>query len=266
MNAVQSRSVTLALDERGLARVTIDSPATRNALSPAVLADLSATIAEANERGAHVIVLSGANGIFAAGADLRELASRSEWASYDALAQRTFDEVERSAAPIVAVIDGVAFGGAMELALACHLRVASRTARMGLPEVSLGIMPGAGGTQRLTAIVGRGRAMEMILTARLVNGEEALKMSLVSDTVDSAQLAACGDALAERLLANAPNAVRLAKDAVVLATPAAPGLAFERAAQALLFTQPERRTRVEQRIAQLDARRTQDSQQEVQRP
>jgi enoyl-CoA hydratase/carnithine racemase len=261
-----SRLVALDLDERGLARVTLDSPATRNALSPALLADLGARIAEANERGARAIVLSGAGGVFAAGADLRELASRSEWTSYAGLAQRTYDAIEGSPAPVVAVIEGVAFGGAMELALACHLRVAARTARMGLPEVSLGILPGAGGTQRLTAVVGRGRALELIVTARLIDGEEALRFGLVAAAVDADELAAAGDALAERILANAPHAVRLAKDAVLLATPTESGLAFERAAQALLFTQPERHERVGGRIAQLDARRRQDSQQEVPRP
>lgn len=255
MSGAPARSVALALDDRGLARITIASPSTRNALSPAVLAELRATLAEANERGARVILLSGGDGVFAAGADLRELAGRSEWASYDAVAQRTFEAVEQSAAPVLAAIDGAAFGGGMELALASHLRVATRRAKLGLLEVSLGIMPGAGGTQRLTAIVGRGRALELILTARAIDGEEAQRIGLVSEAVEPDELLPCAERLAERLLGNAPHAMRLAKDAVLLASPSAPGLAFERAAQALLFTQPERRARVEARIAQLAAGR-----------
>lgn len=227
----------------GLATILISNPRKRNALEPTVLGAVRGAVVDANQAGARAIVIAGADGRFPSGADLSHLARRSEWESYDALAQRVYEVVEQSPAPVVAAIERHALGGALELALACHLRVAGLGSVFGFPEVSFGILPGAGGTQRLAAVAGRGCALDLILTGRRVAAEEAHALGVVTRLVAGGEALGEARALAAEIARHSAPAVRLAKDAVLTAGQPA-GYAFERAAQALLFTQPDRAERI----------------------
>ena len=193
---------------------TLSAPRTRNALSRELVHALGAQVGRASlDRAVRVVVLSGAGPeAFSAGADLKERATMSEdeIRAFGLLLRGTFRALEKSDRVFIAYINGAALGGGTELALACDLRVIAPSASMGLTEVTLGIIPGAGGTQRLTRLVGVGPAKELILTGRRVNADEALALGLVS------QVGTLEDALvvAERIAANAPLAVAAAKHAI----------------------------------------------------
>jgi enoyl-CoA hydratase/carnithine racemase len=195
-------------------RWTINGEAKRNALSRALVHELASNVARVS-RGREVrsVVLTGAgNRAFCAGADLKERATMSEHEVRDFLAalNRTFRSLEQSDCVFVAFLNGAALGGGMELALCCDLRVMAPTAELGLTEVKLGIIPGAGGTQRLPRLVGVGVAKELILTGRRVGADEALRLGLVN------QVGTLDDALdlARAVCANAPIAVGAAKRAI----------------------------------------------------
>jgi enoyl-CoA hydratase len=165
-----------------------------------------------------VIILTGiGNKAFVAGADI------SEFSSFDpqeasALArygnQVLFDLIAQLEKPVIAAINGYALGGGLELAMACHLRIAAQHAKMGLPEVSLGLIPGYGGTQRLPAMIGRGNAMEMILTGDMISAEKALQMGLVNQVVEAERLLEAAINLAERMMKNAPHSIKNAIKAI----------------------------------------------------
>ncbi|HVP69358.1 MAG TPA: enoyl-CoA hydratase-related protein [Anaeromyxobacteraceae bacterium] len=197
---------------------TIDGQARRNSLSRAMIRELNENLERARERRAlRCVVLTGSGErAFCAGADLKERASMSEedvHAFHEAL-RRAFRAVETSPQAFVAAINGAALGGGLELALACDLRVAVATAEMGLPEVGLGIIPGAGGTVRLPRTVGVGRAKDLILTGRRVGAAEALALGLVSRVAQPGHLREEALALAGQVAANAPVSIRQAKRAV----------------------------------------------------
>ncbi len=163
------------------------------------------------------VILTGAGGkAFVAGADIAELAEQTAITARPLAlrGQRLMNAIEACPKPVVAAVNGFALGGGCELALACHLRTAADSAQFGLPEVTLGIIPGYGGTQRLPRIVGRGRALEMILTAQRVGAEEALRIGLVNRVFPAAQLLAETEKLVRRVLTMGPVAVRCALDAV----------------------------------------------------
>ena len=167
---------------------TLNRPKQLNALNGALIEALGQMVEEVQHRDeVRCVVLTGSGEkAFVAGADIKEFANfnSAEGRELSERGQRTlFDAIALSAKPFVAAIGGFALGGGLELALSCHIRVASNNARMGLPEVTLGLIPGYGGTQRLAHIIGRGRAMEMILSARMVKAEEALSSGLVSKVV-----------------------------------------------------------------------------------
>ncbi len=179
----------------GVATITLDSPPA-NALSQALLAELRDAVASPSVRGARVVVIgSSLTRFFAAGADLKLLATldRTGFAAYLAVLRGVLDELAALPQPTIAALGGMALGGGLELALACTLRVASHEARLGVPEVRLGLLPGAGGTQRLPRLIGRSRALDLLLTGRAVDGEEALRLGLVD------RLAIDADAAAEAL-------------------------------------------------------------------
>jgi len=161
----------------GVGYLELNRPEVRNALNRELIDALNSTLdgwAERDELRA--VILSGAGGkAFAGGADIAELRERTHREAFFGYAGRLFQKVEEFPRPVIAAIDGYALGGGLELALACDLRVASKGAKVGLPEVSLGIFPGAGGTWRLPRIVGLGRAKELIFTGRLVDADEALR-------------------------------------------------------------------------------------------
>jgi enoyl-CoA hydratase/carnithine racemase len=197
---------------------TIDGEGRRNAISRAMLAALEALLARAaQDRGLRSVVLTGAGDkAFCAGADLKERAGMfaADVHAFHAGLRRCLGAIEAAPQVFVAALNGAALGGGLELALACDLRVASDAAQLGLPEVSLGIIPGGGATQRLPRLVGVARAKELILTARRIGAAEALAMGLVSTLAPPLRLLADAVALAERVARNAPVSLRQAKRAV----------------------------------------------------
>jgi enoyl-CoA hydratase len=159
-----------------------------------------------------VIILTGSGDkAFVAGADISEFSSFDPQQA-EALARRgnqvLFDFIAQLEKPVIAAINGYALGGGLELAMACHLRIAAQHAKMGLPEVSLGVIPGYGGTQRLPALIGRGNAMEMILTGDMIGADKALQMGLVNQVVPLEKLLEAAITLAERLMKNAPHSIK----------------------------------------------------------
>jgi enoyl-CoA hydratase/carnithine racemase len=178
-----------------------------------------------------------------AGADIGELQEYSLRTGLAGEMQRLFDEIEAFDKPTVAAVNGYALGGGCELAMACDIRIAADTARFGLPEASLAVLPGAGGTQRLARLIGTGRAIELILTGRLLDAGEAREAGLVTSVVPAGELPAAVRDLADRVLAKGPLAVRLAKLVVRagMDTDQRTGLVIERLAQALLYTTADKR-------------------------
>ena len=238
-----------------VATLTVSRPDVRNALDGETVAELYRALEEAWEARAAVLIVTGkGDQAFVSGADISAI---RECRRDDALASinsRLMAAVEAHEAVTIAAVNGYALGGGCELALACDLRLAAENAVFGLPEPGLGIIPGAGGTQRLPRIVGLGRAKEMILTAARWDARKALEAGLVSQVVPRAELMAAARAMAERVLALGPLAVRLAKAAVNASSqmPLAAGLAFESTAQAITF---ESRDKMEGTSAFLEKRR-----------
>lgn len=206
--------------EDGILTLTIHRPEALNALNGNVIDALSAALEAAQEnREVRVIVLTGTGDkAFVAGADIKEFADYDQ-AQGEELARRgqrdLFDRVEQSRKPIVAAVNGFALGGGLELAMAAHVRIASSNARMGLPEVSLGVIPGYGGTQRLAQIVGKGKAMEMVLTGGMIDAESALACGLVNQVVDQELLLETAHVMAGKIAKNAPTALSAALDSVL---------------------------------------------------
>jgi len=189
------------------------------------------------------VVLTGAGEkAFVAGADIGELRERTARDGLAARMQRLYDEIEGYEKPTVAAVNGYALGGGLELAMACDIRIASENARFGLPETALSIIPGAGGTQRLVRLVGKGRALEMILTGRAVDAEEARAIGLVTKVVPQAELVDAARESAGQILSKGPLAVRLARLAVQTGseTDQRTGLVVERLAQALLYASEDK--------------------------
>lgn len=196
-------------------------------------------------RDVRVVIVTGAGEkAFCSGADLKERRTMTEQQvqRYIRTIRDTFTELERLPKPVIAAINGLALGGGTELALACDLRVMSETAEMGLTETSLGIIPGAGGTQRLPRLVGKGIAKELILTARRVKADEALGLGLVNRVVPAQQVLDASLALAEQIAANAPIALAQAKAAIDYGMEAdlATGLAIESNAYQVLIPTKDR--------------------------
>ncbi len=197
-----------------VATITIDRRSKLNALNPQVVAEIdSAFAALRDDRGVRAVILTGAgNKAFAAGADIGVLARMDPLSGVDVSreGQDVLRRIERFPKPVIAAVGGYALGGGCELALACHLRVASERARFGLPEVSLGIIPGYGGTVRLARVAGLGRAVEMILTGDMIGAERAAEIGLANLVVPHEELLDRACALANRITRNAPVAVELA--------------------------------------------------------
>lgn len=220
-------------DREGVAFVTVNRPDKLNALNAATIGELHHCFDTlAVDDTVRAVILSGAGEkAFVAGADISELAVQTAITARPLAmrGQRMMDAIEACPKPVVAAVNGFALGGGCELALACHLRTAADTAQFGLPEVTLGIIPGYGGTQRLPRIIGKGRALELILTAERVKADEALRLGLVNKVYPAAELRAQTEKLVRRMLAMGPLAVRYALDAVNHGAdmPLADGLNFE---------------------------------------
>jgi enoyl-CoA hydratase len=202
----------------GVAIVTINRPEKLNALNAQVIAELGALADRVQSDSAiQGVILTGAGAkAFVAGADIGELATQGPvGGKARALAgQRVFRSLEQCGKPVIAAVNGFALGGGCELAMACHLRVASEQARFGQPEVKLGIGPGYGGTVRLPRLVGRGRALELLLTGQMIDAQEAYRIGLVNRVVPSDRLMAESEQLLRTILENGPLAVRACLEAV----------------------------------------------------
>ncbi len=193
-----------------IATITVNRPDKLNALNDALIAELGVAIDEARGRAdVGAVLLTGAGRAFVAGADIKELASQGAVAGKARAerGQRVFRRFETSPKPTLAAVNGFALGGGCELAMACHMRLASESAKFGQPEVKLGIVPGYGGSQRLPRLVGKGRALELLLTGEMIDAAEAYRIGLVNRVVPAGELMATARALLGTIVAQGPLAV-----------------------------------------------------------
>jgi enoyl-CoA hydratase len=212
------QSVTLAAND-GIATLTVNRPDKLNALNAATIADLGAAIEEVRSRAdIRGLILTGAGRAFVAGADISELAAETPVSARELAleGQRIFGRFESSPKPVIAAVNGFALGGGCELALACHIRIASEQAKFGQPEVKLGICPGYGGTQRLARLVGKGRALQLLMTGETIDAAEAYRIGLVNRVVAADSLIETATAMLRQILANGPLAVAACIEAVGL--------------------------------------------------
>ena len=213
---------TLVLERRErVAIITINRPEKRNALNIKTREEGAALLDELrNDSSVGVVVFTGAGEkAFIAGADIAEFAGRTSITQRDVMTSRSlFTAIDTFPKPIIAMINGFCLGGGCELALACDIRIASENAMFGQPEINLGIIPGGGGTQRLTRLVGEGKAMEMILTGEFIDAKTAFAIGLVNHVVPLDQLQAKTMEIAQRISKKSPIALQLAKEAVKLAS------------------------------------------------
>jgi enoyl-CoA hydratase/carnithine racemase len=217
--------------QEAVAIVRMTRPERRNALSPAVLEQIAAMIGELDaDESARCIVIAGTDEVFAAGADIKAMAERSFQQVLEASTMPFWQRVADCRTPLIAAVSGFALGGGCELALLCDMIVASETAEFGQPEVTLGIIPGGGGTQRLARILGKQRTMELVLTGRRIDAKEALRLGFVNKVSPRRTWFTDAVQLAEVVARRPPLAVKLAKQAVLAADEMAlsAGLAHER--------------------------------------
>jgi enoyl-CoA hydratase len=206
----------LAIDDR-IATVTINRPDKLNALNDAMMREIGVMLDELTaNKAVGAIIITGAGRAFVAGADITRLAvsQQGELEKFARFGQSVFRRIELSSKPVIAAVNGFALGGGCELALACHVRVASTLAKFGLPEVKLGLIPGYGGTQRLPRLIGRGAALQLILTGDPVDGTEAARLGLANVVVEPDALLPTARAMATTMLKNAPIAMARAIEAV----------------------------------------------------
>jgi enoyl-CoA hydratase len=209
-------TLTLSTSNR-IGTITVNRPEKLNALNDATIAELDRAIDELlSGEDVGGVILTGAGRAFVAGADISELSGQSpmEAKRRAAAGQAVFAKFEESHKPVIAAVNGFALGGGCELAMACHIRIASESAKFGQPEVKLGITPGYGGTQRLPRLIGRGRALQLLLTAEMVDAQEALRIGLVNKVVPAAELISTAESMMRQMLDNAPLALGLCIEAV----------------------------------------------------
>lgn len=197
--------------EGGILTITINRPDKLNALNKLTLNELETVLKKVNDddqiKG--VIITGSGNKAFVAGADIKEISELTELNArkFSEHGQEVFGMIENSTKPIIAAVNGFALGGGCELAMACHIRVASSKAKFGLPEVNLGIIPGFGGTQRLTQLIGKGRALEMMMTGDMIDAGAALSFGMVNHVVDSNDLMAKATEILNKITVKAPLAI-----------------------------------------------------------
>jgi enoyl-CoA hydratase len=217
----QSYETLLVERRERVAIITINRPEKRNALNIQTRAEGAAVLEELrDDESVGVVVFTGAGDkAFVAGADIGEFAGRTALTQRDVMLGRSlFTAIDSFPKPVIAMVNGYCLGGGCELALACDLRIASETASFGQPEINLGIIPGGGGTQRLTRLVGEGKAMELILTGDIIDAKTAFSIGLVNMVVPAADLAAKTMEIAGRISEKSPIALRMAKEAVKIAS------------------------------------------------
>jgi enoyl-CoA hydratase len=224
--------------EGPLAIVTVNRPEKRNALDLPTVEEFHQALAEISRARCTVFIVTGAGDkSFVAGADINAIKARRREDALAGINTKLMSAIENHDAVAIAAVNGFAMGGGCELALSCDLRIASENALFGLPEPTLGIIPAAGGTQRLPRVVGMGRAKEMILTGAKWDAKKALDFGLVTEVVPSAELMTAARAMAGRVIALGPLAIRLAKQALNASAnmPLQSGLVFESMIQAVTF-------------------------------
>ena len=205
----------LAENKGNVAYITINRPSQLNALNKETISELNGALSAANSdaRIGAVILTGSGEKAFVAGADIKEFADFSVEKGQALSAEGhklLFDFIEQMTTPVIAAINGFALGGGLELAMSSHIRISSDNARLGLPEVSLGVIPGYGGTQRLAQLVGRGKAMEMIATAGMISAEEAQSWGLVNHVTTQEELMGLAEKIAGKIVKNSPNAIAAA--------------------------------------------------------
>lgn len=208
--------LTIAVSDR-IATLSVNRPDKLNALSDATVAELGAAFDELRLRDdVGGVIVTGAGRAFVAGADIAELAAQTPVIAKARArgGQAVFRRIETSPKPVIAAVNGFALGGGCELAMACHIRIAAESAKFGQPEVKLGLAPGYGGTQRLPRLIGKGRALELLLTGEMIDAAEAFRIGLVNRVVPQAELLGAAADLMKKILANAPLAVALCIEAV----------------------------------------------------
>jgi len=198
--------------------LSVDRPKVLNALNAQTVEEIGRVFAEArdDQNVGAVVVTGGGEKSFVAGADINELAQKSPITGKETSerGQQILSSIERFPKPVIAAINGFALGGGCELAMACHMRIAAENAQIGLPEVTLGIIPGYGGTQRMARLLGKAKALEMICTGDRINAAEADRIGLVNKVVPAGQAVAAAEELARKIMSRSPVAVRAAIEAV----------------------------------------------------
>ncbi len=238
------KNVLLKVENR-IGFVTLNRPEVYNALNAALLGELGEVLVGIRENPEiGVVILTGAGEkAFVSGADISEIPASNALLSWDTSRkhQSVLNQLERLGKPSIAAINGYCLGGGLEIAMACTLRIASDNAKLGLPELGLGLVPGFGGTQRLTRLVGRTKAMEMILTAKPIDAQEALRVGLINQVVGLSELIPKAVAMAESILKNGSTAVRLAMDLMLRGQDMSldDAMAFESAISSISLTSPE---------------------------
>lgn len=242
--------------EAGIAEIVLNRPEKRNAIDQGMIDDLHRALDELSPRDdVTVLVLCGAGGkAFAAGADIAQLRERRTGEALQAINARLFQRLEEFPLPTIAAIEGYALGGGCELSMCCDLRVGSRSAKLGQPEVGLGIIPAAGGTQRMPRLIGLGRAKELIFTGKIIDAETAFRMGLLNEVVEDGQALAAARATAAQIARQGRLALRLAKLALNASsrTGQDAGLLLEQVSQAVLF---ESQDKLERMTAFLERRK-----------
>ncbi len=231
--------------EDGIGVLQFNRPEVRNALNKATVDEVYQALDEfrANDAVGVVILTGAGDKAFVGGADIKDLLARRMMEGLQAINARLFTTIEQFEKPTIAAVNGFALGGGCEIAMACDLRVASEGAKFGLPETGLGIIPGAGGTQRLPRLVGLGKAKELVLTGDIIPAAEALRIGLVNQVVPPDQVMKAAKEMARKILTRGPLAVRLAKQALNLSAraPLDVGLQFEVMAQSVLFESADKK-------------------------
>jgi len=233
--------------EDGILYLTLNRPDKRNALSPEMWRDISAAVKCAGEDAdVRVVIVSGAGDkALASGADIRELHDRNHMAQMAGTATNALKALEDLAKPVICAVNGYALGGGCELALACDIRIATKRSKFGQPEVNLGLIPGAGGTQRLVRLVGPGKAKELIFSGEIITAEEAKEIGLVNRLTEDTREALMAEAekLAKQIMTKGPVAVSMAKICINMGsnTDIATGLMLERMAQTIALSTEDRK-------------------------
>ena len=209
---------TIILEKKeSIGYIILNRPEVYNAINEKMIKEVGQAIADLDkDESIRVVIITGAGKAFQSGADIEELSRMDpiQILKWNQAVVEKFNAIERMRQPVIAAINGYALGGGLELALACTIRIASEKAKMGLPEVKIGIIPGAGGTQRLPRLVGKGIAAEIILTGEMIDAQTAYRIGLVNKVVPHEELMRASEELANKIIANGPIAVSLAKDAI----------------------------------------------------